>query len=236
MFPALGLKLSDYFDPNKIFVVPHGVEEWVKYRDRKLRPKHFRYLWIGAANPRKGYQELIYTWHAAGLDLLPQIELYIKTTRVPNVTLQQNRNVILDSRNLSRKELIDLYYEAHCFVFPTRGEGFGLTLAEAMATGLPCIATGCSGETEFFDDNVGWTLKYKMGEADVKSWIHGDMGKTTVAYPEMSDLLDKMAWIHENYGVALIKGKKGSIKIRSEYTWDNSARKLKEAFDRGLSL
>lgn len=225
---------SDHFDTNKIFIVPHGVEEIFKYRERKANPNHFRYLWVGAANPRKGYQELIYLWSKLKLDFNPKIELYIKTTRVPNTEIKQCKNVILDSRNLNKKDLVDLYYQAHCFVFPTRGEGFGLTLAEAMATGLPCIATGCSGETEFFDDSVGYTLKYKMGESPVKSWIHGDMGNTIVAYPDVTDLAEKMIIVRNNYKKALLKGKAASIRIKSKFTWENSAKLLSDSLHMGL--
>jgi len=69
-----------YFDRDKIFVVNHGVENTFKYRRRKFpKGKPFRYLYVGAANPRKGYEEVITAWAAAfrGRD---DLELYIKTT------------------------------------------------------------------------------------------------------------------------------------------------------------
>jgi len=42
---------------------------------------------------------------------------------------------------VSRPELIRLYQEAAALLFPTRYEGFGLPVAEAMAAGTPVIAT-----------------------------------------------------------------------------------------------
>ena len=46
---------------------------------------------------------------------------------------------------LSRKEILKEMQEANCFILPTRYEAFGVVLIEAMATGLPLIATRSGG-------------------------------------------------------------------------------------------
>jgi D-inositol-3-phosphate glycosyltransferase len=49
-------------------------------------------------------------------------------------------------------DLPDLYRAADAFVLPTRtGEGFGLVLLEAFASGIPCIATRGGGQEEVID-------------------------------------------------------------------------------------
>lgn len=50
---------------------------------------------------------------------------------------------------LSRPALRDLLLSADAFVLPTRGEGWGLPVAEAMTAGLPTLVTNCSGVTGY---------------------------------------------------------------------------------------
>src|SRR5262249_49772295 len=42
---------------------------------------------------------------------------------------------------VSHRELLHLHRHADIFVFPTLSEGFGLAVAEAMASGLPIVTT-----------------------------------------------------------------------------------------------
>jgi glycosyltransferase involved in cell wall biosynthesis len=216
-----------YFPTEKSFVVPHGVSNIFSYKKRVIKSKSykpFRFLWVGAPNPRKGFEELIVVW-----DKLfkgnPNFELYVKTT-----VLEKNErkgNVILDSRKISNQELVKLYHSAHCFVFPTRGEGFGLTLAEAMRTGCPCIATNYSGLTDFFDENVGYVVDYKMGKGKVK-FIGSDYEEETeIAFPDLKSLADKMMHVVLNYNEAVKKGAKAHLRILP-FNWNNSAKKLAE--------
>jgi len=61
-------------------------------------------------------------------------------------------------RHISDKELVSLYRAADAFVLPSRGEGWGRPHVEAMAMGLPIIATNWSGTTEFMNDRNSYPL------------------------------------------------------------------------------
>ena len=50
----------------------------------------------------------------------------------------------------------DAYVSLH------RAEGFGLTLAEAMALGKPVIATGYSGNLDFMNDDNSWLVGHRL--------------------------------------------------------------------------
>ncbi|MEW2500054.1 FkbM family methyltransferase [Amycolatopsis sp. NPDC047767] len=68
----------------------------------------------------------------------------------------------LIERYLSVAELHDLYDRSTCYVSLHRGEGFGLTVAEAMARAMPVISTDYSSTTEFLDSTTGWPVAYRL--------------------------------------------------------------------------
>ncbi len=55
---------------------------------------------------------------------------------------------------VSKEELVRLYQGAACFVFPTRYEGFGLDVLEAMACGTPVVATPDAAVKEVGGDAI----------------------------------------------------------------------------------
>lgn len=65
------------------------------------------------------------------------------------VVWERGQNASQRENSMSREEVRDLYYQADCFVLPTRGEGWGLPIAEAMAMALPVIVTNYSGPTAY---------------------------------------------------------------------------------------
>jgi glycosyltransferase involved in cell wall biosynthesis len=221
------------------------------YKERKFE-KPFTFLWFGASNQRKGYVHTIYAWTELKKhypEIAKNCRLYMKTTQtetgsriigyengmpiykeMPAERIFQTDDVTVDTRKVSEEELVKIYHDAHCFLFPTMGEGFGLTLAEAMSTGLPCIYTPWSGPVDFISPKEGYPLKFKILPvyADFVP-CGGDPDnnyKTFSASALIPDLMKRMVQVYSDYDTALIKGKRAAERIRKEITWNISARRL----------
>lgn len=229
-----------------ISVCWEGVDiDFYTYKPRQyLGFRPFRYLWLNAPNVRKGWECLIAGWkpfHEANMRFLaeqkrtltlnpkPLFELYIKTT-VTEKMETSHPGIIFNSRNVSRPELLQIYHDAHCFVMPTMGEGFGLTLAEAMSTGLPCVATSVTGTKDFFDNEVGYVIDAEKRDIEVKGEMHG------VYVPDPVSMIHQMEQCFYDYqtGKAQRKAKKAAERIRKDFTWDISANSLIEIIRTGV--
>ena len=56
----------------------------------------------------------------------------------------------------SRKKIIELLDQSHCFVLSSHSETFGVVIIEAMARGLPAISSRIDGPTEIINDQNGY--------------------------------------------------------------------------------
>ena len=106
---------------------------------KKPERDRLRFIYAGQLSLRKGIPMLLHAWEAAALDNA-ELEL------VGMWQLAQSKRIALPRgvnwrRACSREELRQRYQTADAFVFPSFFEGFGLVLLEAMACGLPAIAS-----------------------------------------------------------------------------------------------
>eukprot|EP00607_Mallomonas_marina_P009630 CAMPEP_0182420584 /NCGR_PEP_ID=MMETSP1167-20130531/5500_1 /TAXON_ID=2988 /ORGANISM="Mallomonas Sp, Strain CCMP3275" /LENGTH=381 /DNA_ID=CAMNT_0024596739 /DNA_START=345 /DNA_END=1487 /DNA_ORIENTATION=+ len=64
---------------------------------------------------------------------------------------------------LTRADMRDLLASADAFVLPTRGEGWGLPISEAMSMQLPVIVSNCTGPAYFTNDSTAYVLPVVSG-------------------------------------------------------------------------
>ena len=135
----------------EMHVIPQGIDE--TFYGIKCNPKSNVILCVGAIAPRKGHLytvEMFNRLRAKGVDA----KLRIIGSLADKVYYEQLKQKIVESAykdditlkvNLPREELLNAYAEAKLFVLHSREESQGIVFAEAMATGLPIVATKIGG-------------------------------------------------------------------------------------------
>jgi glycosyltransferase involved in cell wall biosynthesis len=124
---------------------------YFQFRERFISDK-IKILHYNAGEPRKGYNEVIKAWvkYFGNRD---DVQLIIKNNtrsrqenlNKPFFELNTHPGKYKNIRKLvlpyTDTEMVELLHECHLLLYPSRGEGWGYTPREAMATGLPCILT-----------------------------------------------------------------------------------------------
>lgn len=128
----------------------------------ELRQRHrlpARYvLYLGGWEGRKNVGFLLRGFQQARLD--PDIGLVLAGGRGPQLAALQaeaGRLGLTEPRLrllpwVEDRDLPALYAAAWCFVYPSRHEGFGLQLCEAMAAGVPVLAARATSLPEILGD------------------------------------------------------------------------------------
>jgi glycosyltransferase involved in cell wall biosynthesis len=91
------------------------------------------------------------------------------------------------------------------FLLPSRQEGFSNALLEAMATGLPIIATDVGGNAEALEDGVGGRV---------------------VQPKDVDAMADALANLAEDRGQLAVMGKRNRERVSELFTLDRSAQRL----------
>jgi glycosyltransferase involved in cell wall biosynthesis len=81
-------------------------------------------------------------------------------------TLGIAQKLLIFERGMSFKELWGIYAASDCFLLASKAEGLGVILMEAMAVGLPCISTNCTGAKELLADGRGCLIPYDYVHID----------------------------------------------------------------------
>ena len=183
-----------------------GVDHFLRIQPQAyqgdLGPDGFRFLHVSSCFPRKGVDVLLEAFGRAftGAD---RVSLIIKT--FPNIhnaieiQLADFRKrfpdaapVILINKDISEGELADIYKRCDALVAPSRGEGFGLPLAEAMLFEKPVITTAYGGQMDFCSTENAWLVDYQFACAQT----HMEQFNSVWAEPDLDDLTRILREVH----------------------------------------
>ena len=89
--------------------------------------------------------------------------------------------LMIFERGMSHKDLWVTYAISDVFLLTSKAEGLGMPLLEAMAVGIPCVATDCTGMAELLSGKRGFLVPSNYVHRDPfgngrRYWISKDAG------------------------------------------------------------
>jgi len=233
-----------------IRVMPEGVNPNVYFPKPsipQIPSRPFRIVQVGKYESRKSYKESIAAINLAfggqndvelhvkcdwisesGSTIHPQSVLDLQACQVPTVNYVGNVNEI---------EMVNMYHSADLFLFPSKGEGWGLPLIEAIACGIPCITTCYSGQSEFLNHLEGLFLSvdFHLARMDcLESQLRSpneDSDWGLWACPDVNDFALKLKDSKDN----IIKWKQSALIasdiVRKLFSWQACANRVHTAIE-----
>lgn len=185
-------------------VIANGIDTTIFHPAKSIRAEgknsKLKVLYVGSNIRRKG------------TDILPKILAETQSdVDLRYISKQAIQDLPADNcthlSNLSQEEIVKEYQQCDIFLFPSRYEGFGLSVAEAMATGACVIACDNSaipelikdGHTGFLcntDDHIDFARKIDM--LSVNRSLITETGKQAASFIQNNFTVENMidAYIH----------------------------------------
>ncbi len=183
--------------PERLVVAHHGPGQRLPEAERPERPQHF--LYVGDAEPRKEVPLLLDAYAAYRAAAEHPLDLVL----AGRAAALAGGDGVRGDAEPSPARLAELLAGAAALAHPSRHEGFGLTLLEAMRAGVPVVAVSNAGVREIAAEAA--LLTDAQGLSDALARVAGD-----------TDLRERL-------------GRAGAERAAA-FSWEESARRHVEAY------
>ncbi len=218
----LGVNL-DYFHPG-IAGYPNPVDEFVFLSVFEWGERKEPWLLLRAFNDEFSADEPVrLVCKAVNRDRKVSLKREIERLRLRSAG---GRISYLFNHDFPRYQLGSLYRSADCFVSASRGEGWNMPLMEAMACGLPAIATDWGAHKAFVHEGIAYPLAIK-GTVPAIAKCPYYTGYSW-ADPDPEHLRHLLRSVYEDRGEARRRGSAAAREMAEKWTWDATAAKIVE--------
>ena len=209
---------KNYIKSKKTFYIPAGIN--FKYWETKSKKfinqkKIYDLVMVGnMTNPKRWIQKgFVYLVQSLKL-IEKKKKIQFKTLVIGNIDFKGTEKILrgIDKNqfdfaggNFKLEDLIKKILSAKIFVMPSTSEGMPNSLMEAMALGMPCIATNVGGIPDLISNNFNGILVKSKNE---------------------KDLADKLFELYNNPSIHSKLGKNAQEKIKKKFGWNKIIKKI----------
>ena len=184
----------------KVVVIPNGIN-LEEFTGLKKRSKNCRViLYVGRLERYKGVQYLIRALPRFDKDIILEIvgKGPYKKSLVKLVRKLGVENRVQFFQDLPRIELLQKYADADLFVLLSQHEAFGISVAEALCAGTPCIVANTSALTEWIDGENCFGIDYPIDLGVLADLIKKVAGKDVrrPAILDWSEVTDRLVRLY----------------------------------------
>ncbi|RJQ23949.1 MAG: glycosyltransferase family 1 protein [Nitrospiraceae bacterium] len=192
----------------KLFVVPSGIS-MENFRQIKKDDDIFRVIYCGLSCVKKGTHYLLQAFKELSLK---NAELWLIGNVLDDIKPLMNKfeGSSKSIPFIKREELYKYYSQGSVFVMPSLEEGLAKVIMEAMACGLPVIATANTGAEDIFQDSREGFI---ISAGDVEA------------------LKEKMLYMYNNRDVCREMGQAAKKHIQTGFTIEAYAERMIDTFN-----
>lgn len=230
---------------SKLHVIPHGVD-CDRFRPEAERlelegARGFIFLSVFDWVWRKGWDVLLRAYYSEfGAD--EDVCLVVRASRLNSAEISRfvadefnagpRPNLLILPFAVGEEMMPSLYATADAFVVPSRGEGWGLAYSEAMAAGLPTIATRYGGHLDFMNDGNSFLVEVDRMvpmDEEVRLLLKAEVDLQW-AEPSIDHLREIMRWVFEHREEAKARGRVARAAM-CRATWRRAALRVWERIE-----
>lgn len=220
--PYVAQKIAEYKKKGKIstlpemYVIPQGIN--AEYYQMECSKDSNNILSVGAISQRKGHAYTIKMFNELrnkGVQAKLRIIGSLADTNYHAKLLKliqrspYEKDISIET-NVSQSDVFEAYKSAHLFVLHSREESQGIVFAEAMATGLPIVATKVGGVPDVvennksgflceFGDAISMTIMVESLMSDIQLWqTYSQYAQTAALKYKWDTIAEQISQLYSN--------------------------------------
>lgn len=235
----MGTFASGGVERSKLRLVPGGIDAKTFHPGEEplkiTQKRGFNFLSVFEWWPRKNYWALlgaylneftaqddvalilkVYQLSSTSADIPSEIAWMIE--REHGLPLEKAPTIVVLNGFMTQEAMVRLYATADCFVLPTRGEGYGRPFLEAMACGVPVIATDWGGQSDFLNDSNSYRIPSTLVDVPPDTELSLIAGQRW-AEPDPDRLRSLMRHVYEHPEEAQRNAEQARSDVLRDYDW-----------------